>query len=381
MGISIIKDPKEKRLSEINSTVWPIEPHTKAKHEILRRYLGAWFPILSKWSGRIIYLDGFAGPGIYAGGEFGSPVIALETAASHIMLRRFREVLFLFIEKDKARSQKLISVLKERFPSLPSNLKYSVYDAEFAPTFEEGLNELEKQGADLAPTFAFLDPFGFSGLPMKLICRLLNCDKCEVLITFMSGFIRRFHDEFREDALNELYGTDQWKKIREISDPDEREKFLLQLYEAQLRKLGGAKYVRSFGMIGPSNQTIYYLVFATKSIKGLEVMKDAMWKVDRTGSYKFSDITGFKQSFLIDYENEPSWVPSAAGAIYSRFKGKTVSDKEVFDFLIADTPFPKRKAPLYYLAKTSPPKIIEVLLPPGSSRGFPDGCAITFASD
>ena len=107
------------------STIWKIEPHTKAKHEILKRYLGAWFPILSKWEGRLIYLDGFAGPGIYASGELGSPVIALETAVNHILLPRFKEITFLFIEKDKARAQKLaraffhalwFSMLLERLP-------------------------------------------------------------------------------------------------------------------------------------------------------------------------------------------------------------------------------------------------------------------------
>ena len=29
-------------------------------------------------------------------------------------------------------------------------------------------NELEKQDAKIAPTFAFMDPFGFSDFPMKL---------------------------------------------------------------------------------------------------------------------------------------------------------------------------------------------------------------------
>lgn len=53
----------------INSTIWPPDPHTRAKHEILENYLKAWFPILSRWSGRIIYLDGFAGPGIYSRSE------------------------------------------------------------------------------------------------------------------------------------------------------------------------------------------------------------------------------------------------------------------------------------------------------------------------
>jgi len=44
-------------------TLWEIDPHTKAKHEILRRYLNAWFPILNSWNNRIIYIDGFSGPG------------------------------------------------------------------------------------------------------------------------------------------------------------------------------------------------------------------------------------------------------------------------------------------------------------------------------
>jgi three-Cys-motif partner protein len=62
-------------------TIWPLEPHTRAKHEILKRYLQAWMVILSQ--GRfpeILYIDGFAGPGQYEGGEAGSPIIALDTA-------------------------------------------------------------------------------------------------------------------------------------------------------------------------------------------------------------------------------------------------------------------------------------------------------------
>ena len=61
-------------------TIWPIEPHTCAKHQILRKYLDAWLPILGTYNKRIVYIDGFAGPGEYKGGEPGSPIIALEAA-------------------------------------------------------------------------------------------------------------------------------------------------------------------------------------------------------------------------------------------------------------------------------------------------------------
>lgn len=141
-------------MSGIKTTTWKIEEHTKAKHEILKRYLGAWFPILSKWSGKIIYLDGFAGPGVYEGGEDGSPVVALQTAVDHVLASHFKEIVFFFIEEDKKRAEMLTEVLKKKFPALPKNIKYFVEgNAEFAPTFENVLNNLEKQGSKIAPHF------------------------------------------------------------------------------------------------------------------------------------------------------------------------------------------------------------------------------------
>src|ERR1700678_3953596 len=78
------------------TTIWQIEPHTAAKHIILRKYLDAWFPILAAYNSRVVYVDGFSGPGRYTGGEPGSPVIALESALTHRANLR-GELVFLFI--------------------------------------------------------------------------------------------------------------------------------------------------------------------------------------------------------------------------------------------------------------------------------------------
>lgn len=53
------------------ATHWALEPHTQAKHLILRRYLEAWLPIMATHNGRIVFVDGFAGPGRYVGREEG----------------------------------------------------------------------------------------------------------------------------------------------------------------------------------------------------------------------------------------------------------------------------------------------------------------------
>jgi hypothetical protein len=44
-----------------NETVWALDAHTAAKHEILRRYLEAWFPILSSYRQQIVKLTGQSG--------------------------------------------------------------------------------------------------------------------------------------------------------------------------------------------------------------------------------------------------------------------------------------------------------------------------------
>ena len=85
------------------TTKWPLEPHTLGKHLVLENYMQAWLPIMTRWNGRVLFIDAFAGPGEYTGGEPGSPVIALNTFIDHRARNQMRnEIKFLFIEKIKA---------------------------------------------------------------------------------------------------------------------------------------------------------------------------------------------------------------------------------------------------------------------------------------
>ncbi len=47
-------------MSKSLGTIWNLDPHTAKKHEILRRYFEAWLPIMARWNGRVVYIDGFA---------------------------------------------------------------------------------------------------------------------------------------------------------------------------------------------------------------------------------------------------------------------------------------------------------------------------------
>jgi three-Cys-motif partner protein len=97
------------------------------KHALLRRYLGGWFPILSKWHGRVIYIDCHAGRGLHASGQPGSPLVALKTLITHHHLPRIlqsAEVCFLFIERDSTNKKELEAHLATH--PLPAKIKVEV---------------------------------------------------------------------------------------------------------------------------------------------------------------------------------------------------------------------------------------------------------------
>jgi len=86
------------------STIWKLDEHTLGKHKVLREYLNGWLPILGSTNKRILFIDGFAGPGVYSEGQAGSPIVALKAVADHPAMRSGRaEIQFLFIEKEPDR--------------------------------------------------------------------------------------------------------------------------------------------------------------------------------------------------------------------------------------------------------------------------------------
>ena len=265
------------------STVWELEPHSRAKHEILKRYLQAWLPILSQGGFReVLYIDGFAGPGRYAKGENGSPVIALRAALDHRAAIK-ATILFLFVEKKIDRSETLENIIADF--NLPQNIRVKVAAGQ---TFEEAWNDLwhfySSRKRALPPTFAFIDPFGWTGAPFSIVQKIMCNPSCEVLVTFMYEEINRFIGlPDQKTNFDSFFGTRAWRSGIGFLDPRKRNRFLHDLYVRQLREQAGSKYVRSFEMRNEADVTDYYLFYATNNLLGLQKMKEAMWRVDEFG--------------------------------------------------------------------------------------------------
>lgn len=349
------------------NTIWVLEPHTRAKHEILRRYLQAWMPILSQGRfPKILYIDGFAGPGRYSKGEDGSPIIALRTALDQ-PIEIVATVNFLFVELESDRADVLQQIVDEF--DIPTNFHVSVAKGE---TFEVACRKLlasyKDRAQTLPPTFAFIDPFGWSGTPFQIVQEIMANPSCEVLVTFMYEEINRFigHPD-QEKNFDAFFGTTEWRAGINLADPGARNRFFHDLYVHQLHEVAGAQYVRSFQMRNERDVTDYYLFFGTKNLRGLARMKEAMWRVDESGEFNFSDATDPNQ--MVMFAKEPQF-EILRRQITDRFGGKQVSVGEIEEFVLANTAFRETHYKRHVLRpmELSDPPEIAVISPPSNRR-------------
>lgn len=272
----------------------------------------------------------------------------------------------------------LKTVLDELSPTLPSRIKWEVVPGRFDEHLTKTLNVIGAQKKSLAPAFVFIDPFGFSHTPFKTVANVLGNSRCEVLVNFMYEEVNRFIslEEHAEDFDN-LFGTTDWRSVRNLTGPSQRRKAIHDIYLRQLKTC--AAYVHSFEMLNKGNNTDYFLFFATNNLRGLEKMKDAMWRVDDTGSFQFSDhadALGLTSLFSA----HPNLAPLRE-AILKSFKGRQVSIQSLRDWVITKTEFlPKHlKSPI--LAPMEEAGEVTVVNPaPKRRKGtFSDGTILKFS--
>lgn len=353
-------------MSAPTTTTWDLEPHSRAKHEILRRYMQAWMAILgqSRYP-EFAYIDGFAGPGRYSKGEDGSPIIALKAALDH-QARIGSKVRFLFVEERNDRANKLGQILDE----IEQPPRFSVRVAGDT-TFEQAvggfLDEYTAKGQRPPPIFAFIDPFGWSGVPFQLVRRVLSFPSCEVLITFMYEEINRFIGQPQQESnFDAFFGTDAWRQGVRLRDPQQRNRYLHDLYLRQLRDAAGIRYVRSFEMRNDRDVTDYYLFYATNKLLGLKKMKESMWRVDPSGEFRFSDATDSRQLVLLG--REPQF-EVLRGQVIERFQGQETTIGEIEEFVVSGTAFREthyKRQVLRPLETSQPPRLL--LIDPPARR-------------
>lgn len=350
-------------------TIWKAKPHTIAKIAILRDYLYAYLQILgrSRPGATILYIDGFAGPGEYTNYDEGSPLAALRAAikAKEDAIARNKwqaaSIHLCFVERNRKRYEHLTNLLSKNSQH-PLMEDGSVCVHAYRGTFVENLPKIRKDVPSpfttKDPLFAFLDPFGATGVPFSTVKELLQSPSSELLLNFdgdgVARILRASQTNF-DIQLNEVYGGEFWReRLEGIDNFAQQCREALHIYQERLHSLPQLKYTFPFEMQKTNTAIDYWLVFASKHPLGIEKMKEAMKRPAQNGDYRFCDAIAQSQQTRLEFDFSENDVPKYAPQLLEHFAGQklTVRPYELpRDFALNRTPLLNPKKMLAHLER------------------------------
>ena len=175
-----------------------IEPHSKAKLDVLRSYLRAYFDRLNinpvREEFRLDFIDGFAGGGIFLDGTAevsGTPLVMLEeTEKAGVRLNEKRtkqlhiDCRFHFVDKEKAHTDHLRKALGERGHHVDDD-RIVIRNGLFENEVEGIIASVRRRQPRSGRAIFLLDQTGFSQVQLSLVSRIFGeLPAAEVILTF-----------------------------------------------------------------------------------------------------------------------------------------------------------------------------------------------------
>ncbi len=287
------------------------------KHALIREYLNGWFPKLGLWAGRILYIDTHAGRGRHETGELGSPLVALTTFLGHrsrdAILDR-SDISFIFIERDKenaAALQNELLAVEEQLDALEgrrSRVHVEVHPGDCDQVLGAALEYLHSRRQRTAPSFVFVDPYGFK-VPCGLLRDLMSFDRVELFVNVMwrhlyMGIRNAARYPGWDRTLAWILDDAGWAQDIRSCDFDTCADQTLSFLQRKLQ----ARWLTSVRMLGSNNATEYILAHFTKHDDGRDLMKDVRWKVCPAYSGIFAaNKAQDPDQMALDLRPDPDW--------------------------------------------------------------------------
>ena len=299
---------------------------SRVKAEIITKYAASRATVItSAGAGKVVYVDLWSGPGRYDDGAESTPLMVLRNAIADPVAAK--SLVTLFNDKDHA------VTLRKEIKALPGidKLEYepAVYDMEIGASTPAIF-----QKKNLAPTLAFLDPWGYAGLTRTLIQSLLKDWACEVMLFFN---FNRVNMDIANDAvkphMEALFGAERLAVLRAAVaevEGEARERVVMASLHEMLREVGGQLILPFRFVKETSSRTSHYLVFVSKNFLGYKIMRDVMAKAssyrseDGVASFEFNSKSTL---FITDGRS----LETLAELLVSDLAGNAMIFKQVFE--------------------------------------------------
>jgi len=316
------------------------------KAEIVEKYFDAWAGIITatqdrSWFGsdkRIGYVDLFAGPGRYKDGSVSTP---LRVLAKAIEKKDYaNRLVTIFNDKDEQNVRSLETAIGE-LPNI-GKLKYqpNIWNEEVGDKIATEFEQIDK-----IPMLAFIDPWGYKGLSLRLVDAFLKDWGCDCIFFFNYSRINAgLSNPFVKEHMAALFGEERAGKLSvelEPMSPDEREATIVNELALALKGFGH-RYVLPFCFKNTGGKrTTHHLVFVTKHFRAYEVMKEIMAKassMEHQGvpTFTYSPAASRRQRLLFEL-NRP--LDELESQLLSEYAGRTVTTREIYEGHSVDRPY------------------------------------------
>ena len=352
------------------------------KTTIVERYFDAWAAIIigaqkarPSRPQRLAYVDLFAGPGRYKDGAVSTPLRILQRALDRPDYRERLITVFNDKNEDNART------LERSIQGLPR-----IEELQNQPIIwnEEVGDKIAAQFREIStvPILAFIDPWGYKGLTLRLVDAFLKDWGCDCLFFFNYGRINAgLSNPMVHAHMAALFGehraTALSSDLQGLS-PQARESTIVNELAVALKQYGH-RYVLPFCFKNESGRrTTHHLIHVTKSFKGYEVMKDIMAKTSSSEeqgvpSFSYSLADSRAQAMLFEF-NRP--VDDLQGMLLTEYAGRTITMRKLYEEHSVDRPFMARHYKEALSAMETSGDI--EALGRRSSRGFADNIRVRF---
>ncbi|MCE2439122.1 MAG: three-Cys-motif partner protein TcmP [Candidatus Latescibacteria bacterium] len=276
-----------------------IDPHSKAKLDVLRNYLRAYFDRLnvnpSREEFKIDLVDGFAGGGTFRNDEkivSGTPLIMLEeanAATDRLNENRTKPLRFdykcYFIEKEATHADHLRKVLSERSYALDDG-KIAVRNCLFEDEVEDILTAIKHRQPRAGRAIFLLDQTGFSQVKLTIVAEILReLPAAEVILTFaaeaLTNYLANTPQMIAMVAPLELTKS-QIQDLIQLKNGNAGRALVQRTLREQIRLVTGATYDTPFFIRPKESRRALWFLHLSKHPTARDVMIQVHWAIQNT---------------------------------------------------------------------------------------------------
>lgn len=284
-----------------------IKDHTKYKIKYIKEYVKKWLNVAINKTNKVEFIDAMCNAGVYAHNICTTSLEVIQIFNYYALNNRNKNFYVYLNDLDTKKINIYKKIIYFNKAKICGNLKICFSNDDVIDYLNKKKQSYKNYNE--AMTLLYVDPynFGINNL-IKTITSFVDNVYCELIFNFFSSDINRNSinetaKEKKESIRNEIKG------FIPFYNPDEMDAItVLDLLQQEIKKTKNIKYSFAYQFRNSKNVPLYYIVYFTPNVRGIELLKDTIWDVfegddnyyskNRKQDHRFQNLFG---ETLIDY--------------------------------------------------------------------------------